>query len=378
MKVTDLRVCYVSPEFFHWGVHGGFGYVTWTLSRKLVDRGVEVCVVTPRRKGQRPVEEVDGVKVVGYDAYEGYPYPAQVLASRVRSRDAYREAAADIYHSQAVSFNTLAAESAAPGRLHLITFQDPYDGEEWRRIAQVEPRYRMSPMQWARIVAERCILTEACRRADGLYTQARFLAGRARRLFKLREPPAFLPNPVPVPEKVTAKSDQPTVCFLARWDPQKRVELFLRLARRFPEVRFIAMGRGHDPQTDTELREAYRGTLNLTMTGFVSEELKSRVLAESWALVNTSVREALPVSFLEALAHETPIVSGENPDGLTRSYGYHVAGDDYASALKTMLEDPNRGRKGREGRRLVKEVYEADRVAELHLKVYRRHIEGQP
>jgi glycosyltransferase involved in cell wall biosynthesis len=94
--------------------------------------------------------------------------------------------------------------------------------------------------------------------------------------------------------------------------------------------------------------------------------------------VNTSVREALPVSFLEALAHETPIVSGENPEGLTRRYGYHVAGDDYASALKTMLEDPSRVRKGREGRRMVREVYEADRVADLHLKVYRRHLEGEP
>jgi glycosyltransferase involved in cell wall biosynthesis len=367
----------VSPEFFHWGVHGGFGYVTWTLGRKLAERGVDVYVVTPKRKGQHPKEEVDGVKVIGYETRHEYPYPMKAVASRLRSREAYREADADIYHSQAVSFNTLAAETAAPSRLHLITFQDPYDWEEWRRIAQVEPRYRMSPMQCARIMAERCILTEACRRADGLYAQARFLSGRAMRLFKLREPAAFLPNPVPVPEKVTAKSDQPTVCFLARWDPQKRVELFLRLARRFPDVRFIAMGQGHDPQTDVGLREAYRGTLNLTMTGFVSEELKSRVLTESWALVNTSVREALPVSFLEALAHETPIVSGEDPDGLTRSYGYHVAGDDYASALKTMLEDPNRGRKGREGRRLVKEVYEADRVADLHLKVYRRHLEGR-
>ncbi len=56
---------------------------------------------------------------------------------------------------------------------------------------------------------------------------------------------------------------------------------------------------------------------NLRLTGFVTEEEKSRILASSWALMNTSVREALPVSFLEALAHKTPIISGEDPDGLT-------------------------------------------------------------
>ena len=368
----------MSPEFFHWGVHGGFGYVTWTLSRKLVDRGVDVCVVTPMRKGQRRREEVDGVKVIGYDSCGGIPYPLGAVASRAGSRGAYREADAEIYHSQAASFSTLAAESAAPGRLHLITFQDPYDLGEWRRISEVEPRYRMSPTQWARIAAERMLLTEACRRADGLYTQARFLAPRAMRLFRLREPPALLPNPVPIPEKVEAKSDQPTVCFLARWDPQKRVELFLRLARRFPEVRFIAMGRGHNPNTDASLRDAYKATPNLNMTGFVSEEEKSRILGESWALVNTSVREALPVSFLEALAHEAPVISGEDPDGLTSRYGYLVRGGDYGSAVRRMLSDPDRLRKGAEGRRYVRRAHDVDRVADLHLRVYRRHLEGRP
>lgn len=372
-----MRVCIVSPEFFHWGVHGGFGYVTWTLGRKLAERGVEVYVVTPKRKGQRPCEEVDGVKVMGYDDCHGYPYPARAVASRLRSRDAYREADADIYHSQAASFNTLAAETAAPDRLHLITFQDPYDQEEWRRIAEVEPRYRTGPAQWARMRAERLIQAEACRRADGLYAQARFLATRAQRLFNLKATPGFLPNPVPVPERTPEKSSEPTVCFLARWDPQKRVELFLSLARRLPQVRFIAMGRGHNPPRDAALRRAYGGAPNLELTGFVSEEEKSRVLGESWALVNTSVREALPVSFLEALAHGTPIISGENPDGLTERYGYRVEGGDYESAIHRMLRDPERLRKGAEGRSHVKRVHDADRVADLHVKVYRRHREGR-
>jgi len=372
-----LRACIVSPEFFRWGVHGGFGFVAWTLGRKLVERGVDVCVVTPKRKGQRLREEVDGVKVIGYDACRGYPYPVRAVASRLRSREAYRGADADIYHSQAVSFNTLAAETAAPDRLHLITFQDPYDVEEWRKIEEVEPLYRMRPVQWARIRAERLIQAEACRRADGLYTQAGFLAPRAQKLFKLKEPPEFLPNPVPIPKKPAEKSDEPTVCFLARWDPQKRVELFLNLAQKLPHVRFIAMGRGHDLSKDTALRRAYGGLPNLELTGFVSEEEKSRILGTSWALVNTSVREALPVSFLEALAHETPIISGENPDGLTERYGYHVSGSDYVSAIHRMLRDPDRRRKGAEGRRHVKRVHDADTVADLHLRVYRRHLEGQ-
>jgi glycogen synthase len=77
-----LRVCYVSPEYFGLGVHGGFGYVTKTLSEGLAHRGFDVYVVTPRRKGQAPAESVNGVKVLSYDPCTWLPWPAGTLASR--------------------------------------------------------------------------------------------------------------------------------------------------------------------------------------------------------------------------------------------------------------------------------------------------------
>ncbi len=94
-----MRVCFVSPEMFHWGVHGGFGYITWTLSRELVKRGHEACVVTPRRKGQESVEDVDGVKIYGFDPCSDMPYPVNAIQSRRDSLKYYRTADADIYHS---------------------------------------------------------------------------------------------------------------------------------------------------------------------------------------------------------------------------------------------------------------------------------------
>jgi glycosyltransferase involved in cell wall biosynthesis len=364
-----LRVCYVSPEYFGLGVHGGFGYVTKTLSEGLADRGFDVCVVTPRRYGQAPVETVNGVTVLSYEPNEGLPWPAGTLASRRGFIDLVREVDADIYHSEAVSLNTYVAQRAAPAKRHLITFQDPYDEREWARIAEVEPRYR-GPMHDARVRLEKRVLSSACRRADALYTQARFLAEKARRYYGFEELPGFLPNPVPVPEKPGGKSTRPTVCFLARWDPQKRVELFLKLALEHPDVQFIAMGRGHDDARDRMLRERYGGVPNLRMTGFVTEDEKSGMLGESWALVNTSVREALPVSFLEALAHGTPIVSGEDPDGLTADYGYVVEDGDYSAALGRLLADDGRPGKGRGGRRHVMEVHEAGAVVDRHVKIY--------
>ena len=364
-----MRVCLVSPEFFGLGVHGGFGYVTKTLSEGLADRGFDVCVVTPRRNGQGPVEMVNGVKVFSYKPCTGLPRPAGTLASRWNYIALIREVDADVYHSQAVSLNTYVAQSAAPDKRHLITFQDPYDEREWARIAEVEPRYR-GLVHEVRVKLEKHVLSSACRRADALYTQAWFLAEKARRYYGFKESPGFLPNPVPIPETPRGKSPRPTACFLARWDPQKRVELFFKLALEHPEVHFIAMGRSHDEARDRELREGYGGVPNLQLTGFVSEEEKSRILGESWVLVNTSVREALPVSFLEALAHGTPIISGEDPDGLTADYGYVVEDGDYSAAVKRLLTDDERREKGYRGRRHVEEVHEAGKAVDRHVKIY--------
>lgn len=163
---------------------------------------------------------------------------------------------------------------------------------------------------------------------------------------------------------------RPTVCFLARWDPQKRVERFLELAYEFPGVDFIAMGQSHDPETDARIRSQYKGVPNLSMPGFVTEEEKSRILERSWALVNTSVREALPVSFLEALAHETPLISGLDPDGLVRRFGYPTNGADYSGGLRRMLADEGRQGRGIRAKRYVAEVHELGKVVDAHIKVY--------
>jgi len=366
-----MRICFVSPEVFAWGYHGGFGFLTRTLGRELANRGHEVSVVTVRRKGQGEIEELEGMKVYGFPGFKVGPRAIRAVASRIKSIEYYRRANADIYHSEAVSYNTLVAERAMPNRPHVITFQDPYDIQEWRRISQVDSRYRLTTAFRSRILIENLLLSKACRGATSLYAQAKFLIPKARRLFRLESDPEFLPNPVAVPRRRLRKADTPTVSFLARWDPQKRVELFLRLAEKFPGIEFVAMGRSHDPVTDANLRRQYSGIPNLNLTGFVSEGEKSKILELSWALVNTSVREALPVSFLEALAHETPILSGEDPDGITSSYGYHVRDGDYAQALKNLLEDRSWREKGRLGRRYVEKVHEVNRVVDRHVEIYK-------
>lgn len=367
-----MKICLVSPEVFHWGVHGGFGYLTWMLGKKLAEKGIDVSVVTMRRGGQGEMEWLDGVKVYGYPTH---PAGLGSIWARRESVKYFRRADADIYHSQAISYSSYVAHVAAPEKKHILTFQDPYDLEEWRRIAIVEPKYE-TLMHKLRVEAEIRFLAKTCKRMDALYSQAFFLIPKAVKLYDLETEPRFLPNPVPVPAEKVEKAEKPTVCFLARWDPQKRVELFFQLAEKHPEIDFIAMGKSHSKEKDAELRQVYKHLPNLKMTGFVSEKDKQLILGRSWALLNTSIREALPISFLEAFASQTPVISGENPDNLVSNFGYHVQSDDYESGLEWLIDSDEWRGKGEMGRRHVERIYEADRVVELHIREYEKILEG--
>lgn len=365
-----MRVCIVSPEYFSWGVYGGFGYLTKTLGTELADRGLDVSVVTARRTGQKEVEVVDGVTIYGYPVNQNHRSLMSSLSSRWSSFPYYMRAKSDIYHSEAVSYGTVIAQKAVPNAKHVITFQDPYDLREWKRISLVDNRYKLTTQFLIRLKIENMVLSRTCNCASRLYSQARFIIPKAITLFNLNSKPVLLPNPVSIPKRGMIKADTPTVCFLARWDPQKRVELFLGLARRFPKVTFIAMGRSHDPLKDRRLRKKYSRVPNLVLTGFVSEEKKSLILEKSWGLVNTSIREALPISFLEALAHETPIISGEDPDGITSNYGFKVTDDNYTKGLRGLIESYKWVNKGKSGRKYVERVHELDKVVDQHINLY--------
>jgi len=87
-----MRICFVSPEVFAWGYHGGFGFLTRTLGRELANRGHEVSVVTVRRKGQGEIEELEGMKVYGFPGFKVGPRAIRAVASRIKSIEYYRRA----------------------------------------------------------------------------------------------------------------------------------------------------------------------------------------------------------------------------------------------------------------------------------------------
>ncbi|MBC2714836.1 MAG: glycosyltransferase family 4 protein [Desulfobacteraceae bacterium] len=361
-----MKICFICSEFFAWGKYGGFGRATRMLSRELVKRDVDVCAVVPRRRAQQPVEILDGITV--------YSYPFRTIMS---CGELFKTCDADVYHSEQPSLTTYNAMKAMPSKKHLITFRDPKGWHDWLEEIKAPSVNRIRALL-ALLYEHNYFVTKALQRADALCYCSRYLGAIVPRVYSINKKVSFLPNPIYVPDVVPKKRQTPTVAFVGRWDRRKRPQLFFELARRHPSVRFIAPGKSQDQTWDRFLRETYGSLPNVEMPGFIDQFTTTtlfEILEKSWIVVNTSTREGLPTSFLEALAHKCALLSAVNPERLSERYGYHVHDGNFDRGLSLLLQNGQWRVKGEEGYQYVKEHYELENTIAAHIATYNALLE---
>ncbi len=368
-----MRICLLSTEYEGFPPFGGFGVGTRRVATGLAKAGHEVYVVTMRKRNQKPVELIDGVTIISYDGayYTGLKRTEQFAA-------VYRMVDADVYHSQEPSVGTRLAQLGLPDRKHLVTIRDPRSLEDWKAQWPTAKRNRRQEMRYLRAYDRE--VGEAVRSADAVFCKAEFVRQRVKEMFRLKRLPGYLSDPVEIPADEIEKAVQPTVCFLARWNRVKRPELFLRLAARFPHVKFIAAGACPDePDREQDLRNRFSALPNVELPGWLGEEEKSGILGRSWIMVNTSTRECLPVSFHEACAHRCAILSHVNPDTYAERFGYWARGgafEDFVHGLKLLLDNDTWKDLGMSGYRHVRDTSESGEVIRRHIEAYERILEG--
>lgn len=365
-----MRVCLIAPEIFGYGLYGGIGAAAMTIATGLAERGIDTVLVVPRATGQPEQEIINGVRTLTYDEDAYAP-----ISAVERFEQLFTSVDADIYHSIEPSPATGIAMAAAPGRKHIITFQAPAELSDWQLIWQGKSISRESGERFFRRYMGD--IRPAVNRADLLACQAKSAIGKCRKLYALNHDPEWLPNPVHINTGIARKSVSPRVCFLGRWDPVKRPALFLELAKLFSEVTFIAMGQGNEEfrNYDQTLRNAYAGVGNLEMAGLMLGREKTGILEKSWVLVNTSIIECMPVSFLEAASEGCAILSHVDADGFASRFGCHVKTDSviaYRRGLEWLLEEKRCLALGKKAYKEVREYYALDEVIQRHIDVYQR------
>lgn len=362
MISAPKKICLISVEIFAWGKYGGYGKSTRIIGRELVRRGYEVSAVVPRREEQAAEEWLDGIRVYGLS-------PLEMLTSGT----IYRKINADIFHSCEPSMATWLAMRAVPEAVHMVTCQDPKAFREWMQEFSFPSKSRTQVLKNYLFEAN-FLVRSAVRAAQGVFVPAKYQCEKAKAIYRLRSDVSFLPTPAEIPEK-SVKSSSPVVLYMGRLDQRKRPELTLNLVKDFPEVHFKIAGKARVPQYEAELKGKYGHYPNVEFVGFVDQfkgDLHHRMFSEAWIHINTSLREGLPNSFIEAAGHRCAILSHVNPDDFASRFGYHAENNDFSHGLEFLLTRDHWREKGEEGYRYVQANYSLEVAMDAHEEAYER------
>jgi glycosyltransferase involved in cell wall biosynthesis len=164
------------------------------------------------------------------------------------------------------------------------------------------------------------------RRADSIVVQTERQADHLVHYYG-RKADAIVPNFHPEPSETLDKGGPPSVVWVANLKPWKQPEVFVRLAARLSDltgVRFTMVGamQGGPRAWREQLQRDIHEATNLDYIGAKPQREVNELLARAHVLVNTSVQEGYPNTFIQAWQRGVPVVSlTVNPDGVLDRQG---------------------------------------------------------
>ena len=242
-----------------------------------------------------------------------------------------------IYQRVAFSGTGIAAKHCRESKCklvwHIASERDlmpyPYKDGRWRAVGCIESKYR----------------DYGIRNADAIIGQATYQDTLLRERYG-RGCDLIVGNFQPLPSEQVAKDRPITVVWVANVKPLKRPELFIRLAgmlRHRRGARFLMVGRAAAGRYQKRLDRAIAGLPNLTYVGEKAVDEVNRTLAGAHVLVNTSLYEGFPNTFIQAWLRHVPVASLDvDPDDLlkTERLGFHSRSlDGLARDTEQLIDD---------------------------------------
>lgn len=366
---SKIKVGLIIDEFFGGAgtAFGGYGFLARKYIAKYIpneDIQIDVLLGKSKWKFFSQKFHVDDVDL--------YRLPRQKkLAEKFLKKQNY-----DMYLSIELTSDFVLKHETDKSKKLLLWIQDPRPKYEWDEIETVK-LYKEANYYNQKIYDLVHNWYEQNR--VKFISQGYFLNPKAVDLYNLEPntPIKYMPNPVDIDKyfDVSAYTKKNNIIFLGRIESVKRGWLFCEIAKKMPEYNFYMLGQSfREKDKNTAIMAQYHNIPNLHFAGHVDGEEKAQYLKDAKILVNTSIHEALPVSFLEALAYGVCLVSNRNPEYLTEKFGIwtgQINGDGfdkvdlYVDAIRQLMTDEERRQKlAEEGRKYVEKVHNIERFTE--------------
>lgn len=190
-------------------------------------------------------------------------------------------------------------------------------------------------------------------------------------------------HPCPGAEDVAA-APRRHILWAGRLHPLKQPDLFLDLAERLPDERFVmaAMKDARHADLLERVRRRAAALPQVTLREDLPLDQMDRVMAEAMLFVNTSTYEGFPNTFVQATMQAVPILSWRvDPDGVLTRQGIGIcAGSSFeqlaAEASRFCQDERLRRETGARARRYAAEHHDLNRVAQAWNDLFRGCVEG--
>ena len=289
-------------------VVGGAELQQTVLATALARRGYRVSMLC-LDYGQPDGSVVDGVTVHNlYKPDAGIPVIRYVYPRLTTLWSALKRVDADIYYQRTAAANTgfLAAFCKRHGKRSIYAGASDVDFVPGRQ-----------DIAYAR---DRLVFDYGLRNVDRIIVQNPLQQQRVRENYGRDS--ALIQNCFTAPPG--AQADRAGyVLWVATVRPQKRPEIVLEMARRMPQHRFVMVG-GVDPDRHSQelaaaIREAAAKLPNLEYRGFMPFGEADRLFDGARVVLNTSLYEGFPNTFLQAWSRAVPTMAfvdtGSRRDG---------------------------------------------------------------
>jgi glycosyltransferase involved in cell wall biosynthesis len=358
-----MKILQINPYFLP--KTGGSEWYCYNLSKRLVERGHEVSILTSQfTKGQSTQEIVCGVKVyrcpcLGVIANVN---PATIILHKLFKMRV------DVVHAHSYVFFTSNQAALARNIMKLPLILHLHGGLDFSSLTNDYASYFMSIMK--KMFYDPSFGKWTVRRADVVGSVSKRDLITAKELWQLEESKLhWIPNAIDLddfPRKTSA--NYRSIIYIGRLEPRKGFQDFLKMAelvsKEIEGVDFFVLGEG-SLREYAEAVSKKRCNGRLKILGYVNHERVIDIISQATALVLPSYVEGLPTVCLEALASGTPVIAtrlGGIPEVVIEGKtGFLFSPGDVnrcRDRVLLLLREQKLGRNmGKEGRSLVEKSF---------------------
>jgi len=193
---------------------------------------------------------------------------------------------------------------------------------------------------------DKCLLEYGLRRADAIVAQSQDQVDALENNYH-QQAAAIVRNFHPLPTEKVEKALPVTVVWVANLKRLKQPQLFVDVADKLrgSGAQFVMIGANQLPSREySELQQRIDSNPTLKYIGALEQMQVNAYLSQSHVLVNTSVSEGFPNTFIQAWMREVAVVSlNADPDGLLAcgKLGLFAAGNTerLADQISTLIAD---------------------------------------